>query len=401
MRARSDGARLRRPWRPVARSVGLFGLVAAAYFGCSFPEHTFIPDEQFDLKDASADGKAASSGAAGTSATGGAGGSTGGTTANGEDCRNGIDDNGNGLIDCADPGCTAVGFQCATLPADWTGPVALYIGDPNAAPNCAGDYPTIGASLHQTLSALPATCNACNPCGAPTGTTCASPEINFFEAGNCGGNGLTFYNLPSTGCFTADMSPGSGASIVPVSANATGFLGQGGACSASGGGVQTLPQATWSDLARACAFQTGGWLALGCGTTDLCLPPAGREFGAGTCIFKTGDNPCPGTTFTTRHVLYSDFTDTRGCDPCGCDVVTGVVCHGKVDIMDNPANCSNPTATITDFSGNQCVTVSNSQVKLINWTIDTGYPQGGSCASIGGGPSGSATPINPTTFCCI
>src|SRR5262245_29388782 len=68
-------------------------------------------------------------------ATGGAGGSSGGagsassssSSSGAENCQNGLDDDGDGNIDCADPKCP--GFQCATAaPAGWSGPGPLWIG---------------------------------------------------------------------------------------------------------------------------------------------------------------------------------------------------------------------------------------------------------------------------------
>src|SRR6185436_995373 len=38
-----------------------------------------------------------------------------------EDCENGVDDDGDGLVDCADPDCAKLGYQCvAAVPSGWT-----------------------------------------------------------------------------------------------------------------------------------------------------------------------------------------------------------------------------------------------------------------------------------------
>src|SRR5580658_7572719 len=42
----------------------------------------------------------------------------------GEDCANGMDDDCNGLADCADPACQSAGYACETpAPTGWSGPV--------------------------------------------------------------------------------------------------------------------------------------------------------------------------------------------------------------------------------------------------------------------------------------
>lgn len=57
------------------------------------------------------------------------GGGGGGGATGVEDCANGDDDDGDGLTDCADPDCGAVGYACvAAPPSGWSGPVAIYEG---------------------------------------------------------------------------------------------------------------------------------------------------------------------------------------------------------------------------------------------------------------------------------
>src|SRR5262245_6655050 len=57
-----------------------------------------------------------------------------------EDCTNGVDDNGDGLIDCADPRCSP-GFACVSIiPTGWQGYVALYHGPSKDDPRCEGQF---------------------------------------------------------------------------------------------------------------------------------------------------------------------------------------------------------------------------------------------------------------------
>src|SRR5262245_45608356 len=78
-----------------------------------------------------------------------------------EDCLNGVDDDGNGLVDCAYPACGAAGFACAPAPPDGWSLVAMYRYEYKRAPSTA---PCAAPSRHLTGLAAPiapAECGAC------------------------------------------------------------------------------------------------------------------------------------------------------------------------------------------------------------------------------------------------
>src|SRR5689334_5880623 len=76
----------------------------------------------------------------------------------GEDCTNGVDDNDDGLIDCADPGCS--GYACVSvIPMGWQGYVALYDGPAAKDPGCGGDFPRSVFTGTGSLVNSPAKCS--------------------------------------------------------------------------------------------------------------------------------------------------------------------------------------------------------------------------------------------------
>lgn len=178
-------------------------------------------------------------------------------------CFDGLDDDGNGVADCAEPSCAPFAACVAALPAGWDGYAALYNG--SGMPACPGVFMSMLAPGSFGLTAAPAACTACS-CGAASGGACA----------------------PS-------------------------------------GGVATVPPVMWAETAIGCEGNYPD--ALGCTGTDVCLPRVASPFHAGMCIHQTGDVACPaGTPFSEHHVFYAGLFDTRGCAACACGAPSGAVC---------------------------------------------------------------------------
>ena len=135
-----------------------------------------------------------------------------------EVCTNGMDDDLNGLADCADPACAAA-FACVPVaPAAWNGPVALYDGDPATAPACPPDRPTIAYQGNGDLIAEPATCDACT-CTQPT-VTCTPKPISFESDDACGTTSGTALQAAPGVC--APIAPPSGTKAITAAAPAVG-----------------------------------------------------------------------------------------------------------------------------------------------------------------------------------
>jgi hypothetical protein len=85
-------------------------------------------------------------------------------------CFDGLDNNGDLRVDCADPTCAAVTVCVAPIPTDWNGYAAIF-DDATISTDCPAPYAT---RMHEGFSAYDApaiTCSACT-CGAPSGGAC-------------------------------------------------------------------------------------------------------------------------------------------------------------------------------------------------------------------------------------
>jgi hypothetical protein len=179
-------------------------------------------------------------------------------------CFDGVDNNGDGLADCADPTCASVAACVAAAPAGWTGYAALYDGLAAGAPSCAAPLPTMLAPGNAGLTAAVAVCTPC-ACGPSNGVACAA-----------------------------------------------------------GGGTAIVSAPAFARVGIGCASQAA--TAAGC-TGTVCQPRPGAPFAAGMCVHQAGDLPCPsGTPFTDRHVFFAGVDDTRGCAACACGPPSGGSC---------------------------------------------------------------------------
>jgi hypothetical protein len=310
---------------------------------------------------------------------------------NAEDCQNGVDDNCNNLIDCADPVCQNAGYTCAAAPPNgWTGPVAFWEAMNMMPPACSGNYNSVSVDTNSGLSAQPAQCGC--SCGFPQNQTCPSATGAVYDGNGscaipCSGN----FNVPTNnGCVNFGCSPSSGftSALVPK------FAASGGTCSANGS--STVPPATWTNNARTCAYGVATEQG-GCMANNVCVGAAPNSF-AGPCVVQAGDLACP-QSYPNKHLEYGGVSDSRGCTQCTCGLTPGT-CTGSV-IFYAGMNCGGNVTGVFALGG-PCSTVTGGGLNPISaGTVNGGYTvQGGSCNSNGSSPQGSATPAMPSTICC-
>lgn len=329
-----------------------------------------------------------------------------------EDCQNGIDDDGDTLIDCKDTADCA-DYACVnSIPNGWTGYFQLYEGTVAGDPGCSLGFPMDAYSGNFNLNAPPANCNACL-CGAPQGQVCTPPSlINVLDCpcggqptvplpltmpagwGTCqsaqGGMGGYYYAGGKLLCGPDMMQPCNQAVSSDVPTVSGGF------CASTGGGGM-VPPAAWDGFAHACngALTTGK----GCNLGQTCLPKPKAPNLAQICIKRSGDFNCPAGQFSQKHVYYDDFTDSRGCSSCSCDSPSGATCAGNITIYADSFldTCTSPDGT---FAAGTCMNlVGNPNAGNSKFT-QTSPPSGGSCSPVGGQPIGVATKTFPQTFCC-
>jgi hypothetical protein len=320
----------------------------------------------------------ASAGSAGQGGKGGIGGSGGAAGGPVEDCFDGIDDDGDKLVDCADPDCAGVVACSLALPNGFLGPFAYWTGATGSEPGCPAAYPTLELTGTTGLSCTAATC-PCS-CNAPTGVACSSPAVFWNNTVTCpNGNGPT---QASGGCLAPNVSNPNHATVF-----GGGSLPSGGSCTAKPGTKVTTPP-TWATTGVLCGapLVTGG-----CAAGASCAPPLPPSFAM--CVYAAGDVACPASDYVNKQVLYGGVDDTRGCSTCTCGAATGGSCKQTFDVWGNTTCSGAPAAT---FSGS-CAPVAN----VTRFGFTPAYQGGATCppmvSTTGGCAPKAATAV---TVCC-
>ncbi|APR79295.1 Hypothetical protein A7982_04642 [Minicystis rosea] len=314
-----------------------------------------------------------------------------------ENCTNGIDDDGNGLVDCADPACTVL-FTCAppVPPGGWVGPLAFWMGSGSATPpDCeeAGGFPTEMTNGGTNPTGVAPTCPSCS-CSSPVGVACQIAQAQFFGSPGCAppGSALTIAQGVCQGFVTLSFDP---ASVRWGTAPAAG-----GACLPQASGFPVIPPVHWDTQIRACGDAGNG---AGCGM-GACVPKPSPPFEDMLCIYRDGNVPCPAGPYSVRQVFFADADDTRQCSSCQCGTPSGTSCVGTMKLYTD-TQCTTEETLLTSVS--QCSalppdpTTPPPPYLSQRSIIYTGTPSGsGSCPSTPSSASGAVTPEDPITVCC-
>lgn len=339
-------------------------------------------------------GNGSSSSGQGGASSSGQGGSAGQTSSSSssssgsgttEDCLDGLDNDQDGAIDCADDDCT-VGFTCTDeAPTGWTS-VTLDqgTGAPPAPTPCIGG--TIAESLF-TGPAGPPECSACT-CGDLAGTTCKAPGLNCY----LGSSGCNFgqqdwtNNFQNGNCAKPDIGFNV---LLSCRLSGTTSVDQTGSCPPSTSDFSNKD--TWSGWVQACQIQTVGG---GCASGTVCVAkPSGTQ---SLCIRQDGQQTCPAGWKTVD--AYTDGTDDRTCAACSC--TANPTCTGGTYQVFDSNNCDPNGGNPITVDNNTCRNVS-AQLDNNTWSVQKNPPTvGGSCTPQGGEPKGSVQPKGPVTFCC-
>jgi hypothetical protein len=325
-------------------------------------------------------GTTSSSGTGGTTSSSGTGGSGG--TAGGENCTNGVDDDGDQDIDCADSDCTT--HLCAApAPPGWSGPVTVVVSAvAQALPSCAGAWPS-SADHDHGLDAPDAECSKCS-CSSPS-VQCTLAGVVIHTGTSCSGSVEQTLSPQASGVcssFTSqDMDTLEGLQSQASS----------GSCTESGG-TASLPPVAWTEHARICE---GAVFGLGCEDSDPCVPAPTGPFQL--CVTQAGNQACP-TGYGDKTLLYGGFTDTRGCSSCSCGSAQNAQCNSATEIWNVPNCAGGPDATVPN-DGVACLHEHLLVVSSGSFMF-TAAGNAGACPTAGGAPNGTATETDPTTVCC-
>lgn len=344
-----------------------------------------------------------------------------------ESCSNGIDDDGDGLVDCADPNCSDDGWQCVpAVPSPWLGPVAFWSGESaEAFPGCseAGGF---DGSVVETLRSEPAydplTCPDCS-CDGALDDEVRSANVRFASssAGECA--------FPAAASCPAELKEGCNAYVVqkaqlqktlldrlaeaPSSGIAllytvTGATVSGGTCKVIETGVQGEPGPIAAKFGRVCgANEPTGQCS---NTARICGPPLDGSKGFNYCIYQEGaSSSCPSGWSVKQPSFYRNLDDGRACAPCTCGAIPTSVdaASATVNFHGSDSSCmSGPTMNAIWPGGGETGSTQflkgspDSETVFFKVSV-TAKPSTRSCDLVQSGPTGAVLGTEPITLCCL
>lgn len=328
-----------------------------------------------------------------------------------ENCLNGVDDDRDGLIDCADPDCNA-GYTCGSVPAGWQGPFALWSGTTNAAPTCPSTYPSALFLAHDQLKVPAYTCPDCN-CSPSGDAKCNTLHYWYDTSNNCTASAAWDVAVDPDGvCVQEDLSlygknlnPLSlsidSAQLTPPDRHTPALPPYAQGTCGPNQVAPKFPDATWGLDAEGCGAPQSATTGGGC-SVGACMTRPTTPFGGKLCIFKAGVTSCPSSypVSPPSPQYYETWTEGRKCSSCSCG---SLGCGGTVTAFTDLDCSENPTTIAADGT---CAVIpkdptptgsgiSKHDTLSIRW--DDGGPVCGKGAS---GLLGAATPDSPITVCC-
>jgi hypothetical protein len=311
------------------------------------------------------------------------------------DCLDGIDNNGDGQVDCADPTCTSV----ICVPGVGVGnEVGVF-----TAASCPADYGPAQA-LHQTLI-VP----SCSACGCTPIVTCTA-TVSIRTDTNCGASvfasaQLTTVELQGSGVIGHPCgnlsSPWNGfGNNVYATWSAPMRMG----LSTASAGSSSASGASW-DSASSMSFCPARISPSqnACAPAHVCVRMPSP---APACARVPGvDQACPGDYSSGTHATwYSDFTDAHSCSCDNCTVTNHGDCGGSIGSAWLSAN--NCTANPNDINdglnyiggGASCAGVVGTRVEKSVYPTTLGAQNAAcSCSATLNNP---ATRTGASTICC-
>jgi hypothetical protein len=318
-----------------------------------------------------AGGGASSSSSSSSSASGAGGG------ASQEDCTNGIDDDGDSLVDCVDPDCTALYACVPAAPNNFQGFAYLrQTGSPGAKSPCDGG----GAPAVYYQGPAAPKCSTCG-CDLAPGTTCAQATLECWsDAGCLTSNVQVSFN---NGCAPVSMALAGACQITELPAPAPNA-----GCTVAADSQLLNKEQMWNSEVHACTVQAHDG---GCDAGMVCAPRPAADYLPSACVYQDGDTACGGV-FSKKVLVYAGGDDSRSCGGCSCDP-KGIVCEGGGYMLTSDQSCINKAGAI----GQLCTPLGLS--KGIKAQPVAAKLSAQACQ--GGIAQGSVAPKDPRTFCCM
>ncbi len=318
-----------------------------------------------------------------TSPTGSSSGSSGpvtsssGTSSGGmgdrENCTNGLDDDDDGNIDCADSECSDKYTCLPPIPAGFTEIVTITAGpygEPTAA--CAG------GATPKRLYQNPAI-DACDGCSCDvSGVTCIPGQLATSSSMIC-----TTLN-PIGSVAPGQCKQVSGSAAMLLNAPATN-----GSCIA----VTSNPPIKPPMQTTITACLVGDTTGAGCGISGTCVASDSVATAEHVCIQRPGHLVCPSDWPVAVYAFESFFDDRSGCTPCGCSASCD---GGQYKIFPSNMNTCAAGGTAIEPVG-ACVPAGGG---VFGARISMS-PLVASCTTTGGAMMGSVKPMTEITLCCF
>ncbi len=290
------------------------------------------------------------------------------TAESGDACFDGVDNDCDGLVDCADPDCAA-GAQC--VPAVGS---AFTLGiTVNAASFCPAMF-SARSVVNEGLAPVGADCPT-STCSCTPSMSCSS-GVTSWPASGCSGESDA--NSAAAVCRNFNVSaPTVGLSSDPTIINGGGSCGVGGTSARSG--------TAWASTQRFCQTSAIGG---GCAPGNVCVP----KLSVATCAVADGQVACdPGYTEMTGP-WYTDFTDGRSC-ACACGAASGGACGTTIGIYTS-TDCSGTPAVTMNANQSLCTAAGTYHTtKILGVTQPT-------CGAPSTTLTGALMPTGRQTLCC-
>lgn len=297
-----------------------------------------------------------------------------------EQCTNGVDDDCNGLADCADPACTTAGYACVgTFPGGWQ-----YVPfDAASQAGCPAGLTQSKVDVDPQNLSTSATCSCACAAGGAVSCEVGGIATKFGPDGTCGAPTVPPFPANGGNCNTQNL-------MVEPYVEATPPPATGGTCAANP--TTTVPP-TDATQGEYCPGQKayGG----GCSTGQVCaLAPAGYQ----QCIHHGGVMACPAGSYVTAHAVGT-LQDSRACSPCTCTGTPTATCAGSWSFFDGTGCSGNGLAIAVD--GN-CDATSSDPTHTYGSNKYSATPSNLACSPPAAQPSptGGAALNGQDTVCC-
>jgi hypothetical protein len=305
------------------------------------------------------------------------------------DCLDGADDNGDGLVDCADPTCAGRAV-CYDDPDE--------LGVPVASGSCPTDW-TASTPYYQGI-VVPTTCSGCS---CLTTTECEY-LMSFFTTTDCSGTQAATATIAVIGDSTRPNEAQStctalSGTVFPTNAVKVTISGPWPGMCTSDGSAATPDPVTWQTTTTFCRPSRS---SSSCGAGRVCAAPLPPQTAA--CV-RVGapDATCPAGYGGSAANYYTaqQYTDSRTCS-CTCELLSSGTCTFSNTAFILGASCPNDVRAdlfVTPAGG--CITPvtagpSINEVNYAGLAFGGGAATCRNLATVGG----TATPTNGSTICC-